>query len=178
MPILSKIPVSRPAILPAGLLGIRPLLIMEVLFSQRISIPALIAPSLRLLLARQLFRKRSRSLLAMCMMSAFGSLPCRVTARFFLERIFAGVLLLSGAGSGAGYNEYNYTGLAAGTGVISFSFARDDAFELDDISVTDVTPAGVPDAASTAGLLGLGLAGLLALRRRLGLPSSCPKTGS
>jgi hypothetical protein len=81
---------------------------------------------------------------------------------------FGGVLLLSGAGSGAGYNEYNYTGLAAGTGVISFSFARDDAFELDDISVTDVTPTGVPDAASTAGLLGLGLTGLLALRHRLG----------
>jgi hypothetical protein len=75
---------------------------------------------------------------------------------------------LNGAGSGAGYNEYNYTGLAAGTGVISFSFARDDAFELDDISVTDVTPTGVPDAASTAGLLGLGLTGLLALRHRLG----------
>ena len=87
---------------------------------------------------------------------------------------FGGVLLLSGAGSGAGYNEYNYTGLAAGTGVISFSFARGDgdAFELDDISVTDVTPAGVPDAASTAGLLGLGLAGLLALRRILGRPRS------
>jgi hypothetical protein len=43
---------------------------------------------------------------------------------------------------------------------------------LDDISVTDVTPAGVPDAASTAGLLGLGLAGLLALRRRLAVPVS------
>jgi hypothetical protein len=73
---------------------------------------------------------------------------------------FGGVLLLSGAGSGAGYNEYNYTGLAAGTGVISFSFARDDAFELDDISVTDITQTGVPDAASTAGLLWIGLAGL------------------
>jgi hypothetical protein len=43
---------------------------------------------------------------------------------------------------------------------------------LDDISVTDVTPAGVPDAASTAGLLGLGLAGLLALRRRMAVPVS------
>jgi hypothetical protein len=82
---------------------------------------------------------------------------------------FGGTQLLSGAGSGAGYNEYNYTGLAAGTGVISFSFARDDAFELDDISVTYVTPAGVPDAESTAGLLGLGLASLLALRR--GVPA-------
>ena len=85
---------------------------------------------------------------------------------------FGGAQLLSGADSGAGYNEYNYTGLAAGTGVLSFSFARGDAFELDDISVMDVTPVGVPDAASTAGLLGLGLAGLLALRRRLAVPVS------
>ena len=36
----------------------------------------------------------------------------------------------------------------------------DSSGYLDDISVTDVTPAGVPDAASTAGLLMLGLAGL------------------
>ena len=48
----------------------------------------------------------------------------------------------------------------------------DSSGYLDDISVTDVTPAGVPDAASTAGLLGLGLAGLLALRRRLAVPVS------
>ncbi len=44
---------------------------------------------------------------------------------------------------------------------LTFQDIGSDSFgSLDDISVTDVTPAGVPDAASTAGLLWIGLAGL------------------
>ena len=78
---------------------------------------------------------------------------------------------------GSPYTEVTVNNVsAAGASTLlhlTFQESGADSFgALDDISVTDVTPVGVPDSASTAGLLGLALAGLLALRRRLAAPVS------
>jgi hypothetical protein len=79
--------------------------------------------------------------------------------------------------SGSPYTQITANGVS-GTGSstllhLTFQDVSPDSFgALDDISVTDVTAAGVPDIASTAGLLGLGLVGLMTLRRSLSVPVS------
>lgn len=67
-----------------------------------------------------------------------------------------------------GYMEFSYIFMATGTSsVLSFTFRNDpDFWDLDDVSVTEVRGGvGAPEPASLA-LLGAGLAGLGAIRRK------------
>jgi VPDSG-CTERM motif len=70
-----------------------------------------------------------------------------------------------------GYTEYTIDAEAsAASTLLSFSGKSVSGWiELDDVSVTDLGPVtqGVPDVASTFGLLGAALAGLTGLRRKL-----------
>jgi flagellin len=66
-----------------------------------------------------------------------------------------------------GYTEYTFTGLTATSSSTSLTFGlrQDPSFlGLDDVSVQ---ASGVPDSTFTASLLGFGLLGLAALRRKL-----------
>ena len=65
-----------------------------------------------------------------------------------------------------GWTEYTYTELAtSGSTSLTFGFQQDPSYmQLDDVSVQ---ATGVPDSTFTASLLGLGLLGLAALRRKL-----------
>jgi hypothetical protein len=63
--------------------------------------------------------------------------------------------------------HYSYTELATSSSTtLTFGFRQDPSWlGLDDVSVARAT--GVPDSTFTASLLGLGLLGLVALRRKL-----------
>jgi hypothetical protein len=68
------------------------------------------------------------------------------------------------------WTEYTYTGLTAATGAttLQFGFRQDPSFwGFDDVSVQANEVPEVPDSTFTASLLGLGLLGLAALRRKL-----------
>lgn len=67
------------------------------------------------------------------------------------------------------YTQFTYDVAAtSGSSVLSFAGQCVNGwFNLDDVSVTDLGPAGVPDVASTFALLSAALTGLLGLRRKL-----------
>ena len=79
---------------------------------------------------------------------------------------FGGTQLLSTTDSGTGYNQYDFTDVAAGNGVITFSFSRGNSFEVDDVSVTDVTPVGVPDSGPHLLLIAITFSGVCGWRLR------------
>jgi len=58
------------------------------------------------------------------------------------------------------YTEFTYNDVAEGNGDLSFTFGGPGWFYLDDVSVTDVTPAGVPDFAPGFALTAATLIGL------------------
>jgi hypothetical protein len=85
----------------------------------------------------------------------------------YFELMLAGnsVALLNGIVAAFDYTHYSFAfdAVADGPFTIGFGFQHEDGyFELDDVSVERV-----PEAAATAGLLGLGLAGLAGMRRKL-----------
>jgi hypothetical protein len=84
---------------------------------------------------------------------------------------FGGVVILDLLNApGFSYTQFTFTGLAATGSSTTLEFAGksgDGGYFLDDISVTAGAAANVPDAGSSALLLGLGLAGVVFLQRRL-----------
>jgi hypothetical protein len=92
-----------------------------------------------------------------------GGIPNSISVLFGGTQIFGAENL-----SNPDYVEYSYTVVGTGSDVLSFSLADAPAFlDLDDISLTANVTNNVPDGGTTGAMLGFGLVGIAAIRRKV-----------